>query len=102
MVPFCSAIDTFENGVYLAACNKVGTEGEWTFGGTSLIVDPLGEILGEASGAGDDTITATLDHDAVHAARRRYPAMRDRRPDLYGAITTEMDRLPRPGEEEGA
>lgn len=89
----------FENGVYLAACNKVGVEGEWTFGGTSLIVDPLGEILVEASGTGDDTITATLDRDAVHAARRRYPAMRDRRPDLYGAITTEMDRIPRLGEE---
>ncbi len=88
----------FENGVYLAACNKVGLEGEWTFGGTSLIVDPLGEILGEASGTGDDTITATLDRDAVRDARRRYPAMRDRRPDLYGAITTETDRIPRPGE----
>jgi N-carbamoylputrescine amidase len=36
----------FEKGVYLAACNKVGTDGKWTFGSISLIVDPLVEEEG--------------------------------------------------------
>ena len=30
----------WENGVYMAPCNKVGLEGDWVFGGRSLVVDP--------------------------------------------------------------
>jgi N-carbamoylputrescine amidase len=84
----------FDNGVYFAPCNKVGAEGEWTFGGQSMIVDPLGEVLTEAGDAGDQVVSAVLDREAVFAARRRYPMFRDRRPDLYTAITTPSENLP--------
>ncbi|MGH9897194.1 MAG: carbon-nitrogen hydrolase family protein, partial [bacterium] len=33
-------VRAWENGVYMAPCNKVGLEGEWTFGGASMVVDP--------------------------------------------------------------
>lgn len=78
----------FENGVYFAPCNKVGREDEWEFGGQSLIVDPLGEVVAEAGADRDEIITAELDRDAVFEARRRYPMFRDRRPDLYKPICT--------------
>ena len=39
----------FENGVYMAPTNKVGLEGEWVFGGRSLVVDPFGQIVAKAS-----------------------------------------------------
>lgn len=87
----------FDNGVYFAPCNKVGTEGDWTFGGQSMIVDPLGEVVAEAGDRGDEIVSAVLDRDAVFAARRRYPMFRDRRPELYGSITTPTEDLPTSG-----
>lgn len=83
----------FENGAYFAPCNKVGTEDEWTFGGQSMIVDPLGEVEVEADDASEQIISATLDREAVRAARRRYPMQRDRRPDLYRPICAPTEDL---------
>jgi len=89
----------FENGVYLAVCNKVGREDDWTFSGQSLIVSPGGELLAEASGTDDDLITADIDIAQVDQWRRRYPMFRDRRPELYGALTAATEDIqpaPRP------
>lgn len=83
----------FENGAYFAPCNKVGGEDEWIFGGQSMIVDPLGEVMTEAGETDDEIISATIDREAVHAARNRYPMQRDRRPDLYGPICTSTEDL---------
>lgn len=83
----------FENGVYFAACNKVGQEGDQRLGGTSMIVDPLGEVLAEGSETDETCIAASLSRDSVYSARRTLPMWRDRRPDLYRAIATEMDVL---------
>ncbi len=90
-----------ENGVYFAPCNKVGTEGlgtdgDWRFGGQSMIVDPLGEVLAELDDEQEAVITATLSRDSVDKARRRYPMFRDRRPDLYRPICTPTEDLVRP------
>jgi N-carbamoylputrescine amidase len=77
-----------ENGVYLAACNHVGQEGEWAMSGKSMIIDPLGKILVQAGGSDEQIISADVDRDAVIQARRRFLLARDRRPDAYRAITT--------------
>jgi N-carbamoylputrescine amidase len=84
----------WENGVYMAPTNKVGLEGEWIFGGRSLVVDPFGEIVAQASDEDDDTIVAEVSREQVYAARRRWPMMRDRRPEVYGPIsaTDEVNR----------
>jgi N-carbamoylputrescine amidase len=82
-----------ENGVYLAPCNKVGPEGDWVFGGQSMIVDPFGSIVVAAGGESDEIISAELDRDQVFEARRRYPMLRDRRPDLYRHIVTDTEDL---------
>jgi N-carbamoylputrescine amidase len=78
----------WENGVYMAPCNKVGLEGDWVFGGRSLVVDPFGEIIGKASDEADDTIVVEVSREQVYAARRRYPMLRDRRPEVYGPLTS--------------
>jgi len=78
----------WENGVYLAPCNKVGLEGDWVFGGRSLVVDPLGEIVGRASDDTDDTIVVEVSREKVYAARRRWPMIRARRPEIYGPLTS--------------
>jgi predicted amidohydrolase len=82
-----------ENGVFLAACNHVGKEGEWTMSGKSLIIDPLGKILAQASGTEEQLLTAEIDRQAVIQARQRFLLSRDRRPDAYGAITTITEEL---------
>lgn len=85
----------FENGVYFAPCNKVGLEGEWTFGGRSMIVDPTGAVLADAGEATDAIVCSTLDRRAVFAARRARPMFRDRRPDLYRPICTATEDIRR-------
>ncbi|HWU37973.1 MAG TPA: carbon-nitrogen hydrolase family protein [Candidatus Acidoferrum sp.] len=82
-----------ENGVYLAACNHVGREGEWTMTGKSLIIDPLGKIAAQASASKEDIITFDLERETVLRARQRFPLARDRRPDAYGAIVKATENL---------
>ncbi len=84
-----------ENGVYLAACNHVGQEGEWRMSGKSMIINPLGKLMVQASGTEEQIITADIDREAVVQARRRFLLARDRRPDAYTAITQPMEELHR-------
>lgn len=81
----------FENGCFLAAANKVGREGDWTFGGGSLIVGPTGAVLQSADTTSETMIIAAIDRVQVKEARIAYPVRRDRRPDLYGSLTKEVD-----------
>ena len=80
-------IRAFENLTYVAVCDKVGPEGEWNFGGKSVIIDPLGTILTSASDDREEIIVATLDRQAVFEARARFPMYRDRQPWAYDALT---------------
>ena len=81
------AVRAFENLAYVAVCDKVGPEGDWNFGGKSVIIDPLGRILCRASDSEEETIFAELDREQVFDARRRFPMYRDRQPWAYGALT---------------
>jgi len=77
----------FENGVYVVAANKVGVEGVRTHLGRSMIVDPTGMKMAEASNENEELLVQELDLDAVSASRKKFPWWRDRRPDLYGSIS---------------
>jgi predicted amidohydrolase len=87
------SIRAFENLFFVAACNKVGTEGEQPFGGRSCVYGPLGEELARASADHQETLFAALDRQDLFDARVRYTMYRDRRPDLYAALTTDADGL---------
>jgi N-carbamoylputrescine amidase len=80
-----------ENGVYLAVCNHVGREGEWDFSGKSMLIDPRGKIVGQASSTEEQLLSFDIDRDRVIDARRRFPLFRDRRPDCYMAVTSRDD-----------
>jgi N-carbamoylputrescine amidase len=77
----------YENGVWVLACNRVGTEGERHHLGRSMLVDPRGMIAAEAGTQAPELLTAQIDLDAVTSARQKFPWWRDRRPDLYGPLT---------------
>jgi N-carbamoylputrescine amidase len=76
----------YENGVWVLACNRVGTEGARHHLGRSMVVDPRGMIAAEAGTGAPQLLTAEVDLDAVSAARKKFPWWRDRRPDLYGPL----------------
>ena len=79
------------NGVYIGACNRVGTEAPWNIGrfyGSSYIVDPRGEFLCEASEDRDELIYADMDMEKVREVRNLWQFFRDRRPETYGLISS--------------
>jgi predicted amidohydrolase len=82
-----------ENGVYLAACNHVGQEGEWRMSGKSMIITPLGRIAVQASGVEEETIHLDIAREEVFAARRQFPLFRDRRPEVYSAIARPVEEM---------
>lgn len=78
----------YENGVYVVAVNRAGDENERKHIGKSMIVDPVGaEILAVASSDGPELLVATVDLDNVAKAQTSLPWWRDRRPELYGALS---------------
>ena len=82
-----------ENGVFLAPCNHVGQEGEWRMSGKSMIVTPRGKIAVQASGTEEEIISLDIAREDVFTARRSFPLFRDRRPDVYQAITAPMEEF---------
>lgn len=78
----------YENGVFVLACNRVGTEGARHHLGRSMVVDPRGMLVKEAGTEAPELLTAEVDLDAVTSARKKFPWWRDRRPELYGPLVT--------------
>jgi N-carbamoylputrescine amidase len=80
----------FENGVYLAVCNKVGRESDdnprAVFGGLSAIVDPRGRILSQAGPDREEIVCADISWREVCEVRRERQWLRDRRPELYSPL----------------
>ena len=83
----------FENGAWFAPANKVGPEGDWVFGGQSMIVDPTGEVAAEFDAHEEGVRSALVSRKAVYDARRIKPMFRDRRPDLYTPISTQTEDI---------
>lgn len=75
------------NGVFVAATNRVGTEGALEFWGGSFVADPFGRILGRAESGGPATMVVDCDLSLIGATRREWPFLRDRRVDVYGPLT---------------
>ena len=77
----------FENGCFLVGANKVGREGNWSLSGGSLIADPEGNVLASANTTDEALLVADIARDKMIQARIDFPTRRDRRPELYGALT---------------
>ncbi|PKN27655.1 MAG: carbon-nitrogen hydrolase [Deltaproteobacteria bacterium HGW-Deltaproteobacteria-21] len=78
-------VHALTNRIFVATCNRVGSEGDLHFTGLSLIADPKGEVLAEASQEGTDVLLREID---VNRARdknitKRNHLFHDRRPREY-------------------
>jgi len=73
-----------ENQVFVIAAGQVGRHADGTVSyGHSMILDPWGTVLAEASG-GEGVAVATLDFARLAEVRARLPALTHRREDVYG------------------
>ncbi|HXZ87839.1 MAG TPA: carbon-nitrogen hydrolase [Candidatus Binataceae bacterium] len=75
------------NGVFVAAANRVGVEGEIEFWGGSFVCDPFGEVLSRASHSKEETLVVDCDLARIEDTRRNWPFLRDRRIDAYHDLT---------------
>jgi N-carbamoylputrescine amidase len=78
------------NGVYVAACNRVGAEDDLTFWGHSFIIDPAGRVIAEAPQDEPAILAAELDLSRIDTQRRGWPFLRDRRIDAYQPLTERL------------
>ncbi|MEM7681494.1 MAG: carbon-nitrogen hydrolase [Planctomycetota bacterium] len=76
------------NGLFVAAANRIGTEGTSTFWGSSFVADPMGRVIAQASEDQPEVLLAELDLSLVEHYRRNWCLFfRDRRIDAYGPIS---------------
>lgn len=80
------------NGVFVAACNRVGRENAVTFYGSSFICDPLGNVLSQASRDRDEVIHAVLPANLREQYLDLFPLLHQRRPEHYGRLLRGVER----------
>lgn len=76
-------VAAFQNGYYVALCNRVGQDGSLNFAGESFVCAPDGTVLARSPSGDEHTLYADLDLDAASRSHARRLFMKDRRPDLY-------------------
>ncbi len=72
-----------ENQLFVIASNRTGADSSLEFPGSSVIIDPFGDILADA-GKEAGHATAAIDLNRVETARNMIPCRTDRRSDIYG------------------
>jgi len=76
------------NLVPVVAANRVGDEHGQIFYGSSFVADARGDKRAELDRSEEGAILATFDLDALARTRAAWGFFRDRRPDLYGVLST--------------
>jgi N-carbamoylputrescine amidase len=74
------------NGLFVAAVNRTGMEGQLEFWGASFVADPSGNLLAKASHDREELLLAECDLDQIDFVRTHWPFLRDRRIDAYGDL----------------
>ncbi len=76
------------NIVPVVAANRIGVEDGQSFYGSSFIADARGDKQAELGRTEEGVIVARFDLDALARTRAAWGFFRDRRPELYGVLTT--------------
>ncbi len=74
------------NGLFVAAVNRTGVEGQLEFWGASFVAGPSGNLLARASHDREELLLAECDLDEIDFVRTHWPFLRDRRIDAYGDL----------------
>ena len=74
--------------------HEVGQSCDITFYGSSFIADNTGEKVAEAGRDCDAVLVASFDRQEMQALRASWGLFRDRRPNLYGSVTSLDGTIP--------
>ena len=77
----CTA--AFQNGYFVALCNRVGQEDRLDFAGESFVCGPDGAVRARAPKGADGMLIADINLAEAAASHARRVLLKDRRPDLY-------------------
>ena len=61
----------------MIACNNAGTHAGVEMGGSSIVVDPRGNVVAQA-GVSEEVLVADIDIDIARTWRRQFPVLADR------------------------
>jgi N-carbamoylputrescine amidase len=88
-------VAAFQNGYFVALCNRVGVDGKMSFAGESFVCTPEGEVLGRAPLGTDHILVADVDLGAAARSHARRLFLQHRRPELYkGWLAHDSGRPP--------
>jgi beta-ureidopropionase len=79
------------NMYYVCGVNKVGVDtggSTRNHHGASLVSNPRGQVIAQASDTNEDIVLADVDLSVIPDLRALWGFYRDRRPDLYGPVST--------------
>jgi len=71
------AARSIENQAWVIACNQVGQNNEYTLGGNSMVINPMGEIIAEL-GTTEGVLTVEIDVSIAENWRDKFPVLKDR------------------------
>jgi len=78
------------NNYYVGGVNKVGPDvggaPNRSYFGSSLFIDPRGQVISRAGDQHEELIYADVDRGVIDDTRDLWGFFRDRRPDLYGVV----------------
>jgi N-carbamoylputrescine amidase len=78
-------VAAFQNGYFVALCNRVGEEECLTFGGESYVCAPDGRVIARAPALQEAILAAEIDLRAAAESHARRLFLQHRRPELYAA-----------------
>jgi beta-ureidopropionase len=76
-------VAAFQNGYFVALCNRVGKEECLEFAGESFVTAPDGRVVARAPKGSDSILYADVDLASTRKSHARRLFLRDRRPELY-------------------
>jgi predicted amidohydrolase len=82
-------VAAFQNGYFVALCNRVGREECLEFAGESFVCAPDGTIVARAAQGTDEILYAEIDLAACDASHARRLFLQNRRPELYAEWFTQ-------------
>jgi N-carbamoylputrescine amidase len=84
-------VAAFQNGYFVALCNRVGAEDCLTFAGESFVCAPNGTVIARAPQGKESILYTDLDLAKVSRSHARRLFLRHRRPELYGGWVREEE-----------
>ncbi len=76
-------VAAFQNGYFVALCNRVGVEERLEFAGESFVCSPEGVVIARAPRRAEQILSAEIDLGRARNSHARRLFLRDRRPELY-------------------